>query len=82
MRHLVLVLGDQLDLEASAFDGLDPAHDAESMAEVAKESTHVWSSKPRMALQVKNVARMSDSQKQAVRLRADAIRHGKVGVPR
>ena len=34
----------------------------------------------RMALQVKNVARMTDSQKQAVTLRADAIRRGEVGV--
>jgi deoxyribodipyrimidine photolyase-related protein len=50
LRHLVLVLGDQLDLEASAFDGFDPAQDAVWMAEVAEESTHVWSSKPRIAL--------------------------------
>ncbi len=35
---------------------------------------------PRMALQVKNVARMTDSQKQAVMIRADAIRRGNVGV--
>jgi deoxyribodipyrimidine photolyase-related protein len=35
---------------------------------------------PRMALQVKNVVRMTDSQKQAVTLRADAIRRGEVGV--
>ena len=35
---------------------------------------------PRMALQVKNVARMTDSQKQAVTVRADAIRRGEVGV--
>ena len=34
----------------------------------------------RMALQVKNVARMTDIQKQAVKLRADAIRRGEVGV--
>ena len=34
----------------------------------------------RMALQVKNVVRMTDSQKQAVTLRADAIRRGEVGV--
>jgi hypothetical protein len=32
-----------------------------------------------MALQVKNVARMTDSQKQSVTLRADAIRLGEVG---
>lgn len=50
MRDLVLVLGDQLDLDASAFDGFDAAQDAAWMAEVAEESTHVWSSQPRIAL--------------------------------
>jgi deoxyribodipyrimidine photolyase-related protein len=49
-RHLVIVLGDQLDLQASAFDGFDPAQDRVWMAEVAQESTHVPSSKPRIAL--------------------------------
>ena len=28
LRTLVIVLGDQLDLEAAAFDGFDPAQDA------------------------------------------------------
>ncbi len=50
LRHLVLVLGDQLDLEAAAFDGFDAEQDAVWMAEVAEESTHVWSSQPRIAL--------------------------------
>jgi deoxyribodipyrimidine photolyase-related protein len=50
LRHLVLVLGDQLDAEASGFDGFDPRCDAVWMAEVAEESTHVWSSQPRTAL--------------------------------
>ena len=50
LRHLVLVLGDQLDAASSAFDGFDAAHDAVWMAEVAEESTHVWSSQPRTAL--------------------------------
>ncbi|MDT7836068.1 cryptochrome/photolyase family protein [Aquabacterium sp. OR-4] len=50
LRSLVIVLGDQLDLEAAAFDGFDGGHDAVWMAEVAEESTHVWSSKPRTAL--------------------------------
>ncbi|HEY8877837.1 MAG TPA: cryptochrome/photolyase family protein, partial [Roseateles sp.] len=50
MRDLVLVLGDQLDLDASAFDGFDATQDAAWMAEVAEESTHVWSSQPRIAL--------------------------------
>jgi deoxyribodipyrimidine photolyase-related protein len=50
LRTLILVLGDQLDLDASAFDGFDPAQDAVWMAEVEEESTHVWSSKQRIAL--------------------------------
>nr|WP_295074790.1 cryptochrome/photolyase family protein [uncultured Roseateles sp.] len=50
LRHLVLVLGDQLDLDAAAFDGFDPKQDAVWMAEVAEESTQVWSSKQRSAL--------------------------------
>ncbi len=50
MRSLVLVLGDQLDLDAAAFDGFDPKFDAVWMAEVAEDSTHVWSSKPRIAV--------------------------------
>ena len=50
LRKLVVVLGDQLDPHAPAFDDFDPAQDAVWMAEVAEESTHVWSSKPRIAL--------------------------------
>ncbi|HET9978489.1 MAG TPA: cryptochrome/photolyase family protein, partial [Burkholderiaceae bacterium] len=50
MRHLVIVLGDQLDLAATAFDGFDAAQDAVWMAEVVEESTHVWSSQPRIAI--------------------------------
>lgn len=50
LRTLVIVLGDQLDLDASGFDGFDTATDAVWMAEVAEESTHVWSGKPRTAV--------------------------------
>ena len=50
LRTLVIVLGDQLDLDASAFDGFDPARDAVWMTEVTEESSHVWSGKPRIAL--------------------------------
>jgi len=49
-RHLVLVLGDQLDGSSAAFDGFDAAHDAVWMAEVAEESTHVWTHKARIAV--------------------------------
>ena len=50
MRHLVLVLGDQLDRRSAAFDGFDASQDAVWMAEVAGESTHVWSAKPRIVM--------------------------------
>ncbi|CAN5121358.1 cryptochrome/photolyase family protein [soil metagenome] len=50
LRSLVVVLGDQLDLRAAAFDGFDAAQDAVWMAEVDEESTHVWSSKQRIAM--------------------------------
>ena len=50
IRHLILVLGDQLDLEAAAFDGFDAVQDAVWMAEAHEESTHVWSSKQRITL--------------------------------
>ena len=50
LRSLIIVLGDQLDLDAAAFDGFNVAQDAVWMAEVAEESTHVWSSKPRIVM--------------------------------
>ncbi|MCW5641980.1 MAG: cryptochrome/photolyase family protein [Rhodoferax sp.] len=50
LRTLVIVLGDQLDHGAAAFDGFDAAMDAVWMAEVAEESTHVTSSKMRSVL--------------------------------
>ena len=50
IRNLIIVLGDQLNRDASAFDGFDPRVDAVWMAEVQEESTHIWSSKQRIAL--------------------------------
>jgi deoxyribodipyrimidine photolyase-related protein len=50
LRSLVIVLGDQLDLGASAFDGFETSRDAVWMAEVSGESTQVWSSKPRTVM--------------------------------
>jgi deoxyribodipyrimidine photolyase-related protein len=41
-RHLVFVLGDQLNEDSTAFDGFDPAQDAVWMAEVDGEASHVW----------------------------------------
>jgi deoxyribodipyrimidine photolyase-related protein len=50
LRHLVLVLGDQLNQDASAFTDFDPQQDAVWMAEVDEESTHVKSAKQRTTL--------------------------------
>jgi deoxyribodipyrimidine photolyase-related protein len=50
IRHLVVVLGDQLDRESAAFDGFDAAQDAVWMAEVSDESTQVWSAKQRTVM--------------------------------
>ncbi len=49
-RHLVLVLGDQLDEDSGAFEGFDPAQDLVLMVEAFEESTHVWSHKIRTTL--------------------------------
>ena len=50
VRNLVLVLGDQLNLDSAAFDGFDPSFDAVWMAESGEEATHVWSHKARIAI--------------------------------
>ena len=49
VRHLVFILGDQLDENSAALADFDPHTDRVFMAEVAEESTHVWSAKPRTA---------------------------------
>ena len=67
LRHLVLVLGDQLDLEASAFDGFDDQRDAVWMAEADEESNHVWSSKQRIAVFLCAMRHFAESLKQANR---------------
>ena len=48
--NLILVLGDQLDRRSSAFDGFDRDRDRVWMAEVAEESTHVWTHKARITV--------------------------------
>jgi deoxyribodipyrimidine photolyase-related protein len=49
-RHLVLILGDQLDAESAALQGLDPFQDVVLMVEAFEESRHVWSHKIRTTL--------------------------------
>jgi deoxyribodipyrimidine photolyase-related protein len=48
-RNLIFILGDQLDADSAALADFDSKLDTIFMAEVAEESTHVWSSKPRTA---------------------------------
>ena len=66
-RHLVVVLGDQLNRDASAFDGFDPVQDRVWMCEASEESTHVWSSQQRI---VQFLAAMRHF---AAALRADGV---------
>lgn len=48
MRHLILILGDQLDRDSAVWDDFDPELDRVWMAEVSGESTKVWSHKARI----------------------------------
>ncbi len=50
VRNVVIVLGDQLDLQSAALEGFDTTQDVVWMAEVAQESTHVGSAKQRIAV--------------------------------
>ena len=50
IRHLVVILGDQLNRDASAWHGFDPAQDRVWMCEARDESTHVISAKQRIAV--------------------------------
>ncbi|HSI43819.1 MAG TPA: cryptochrome/photolyase family protein [Methylotenera sp.] len=49
-RNLVLILGDQLNLDNPALEGFDTTQDHILMVEASAEATHVWSHKARIAL--------------------------------
>jgi deoxyribodipyrimidine photolyase-related protein len=49
-RNLILILGDQLNLDNPALEDFDPAQDHILMVECAGEATHVWSHKARIVL--------------------------------
>jgi deoxyribodipyrimidine photolyase-related protein len=50
MRNMILVLGDQLDIHSTVFEGFDPDRDVVWMAEVAHEAEQVWSTQARIAM--------------------------------
>ena len=49
-KRLVLILGDQLDLQGSAFRGFDRETDEIFMIESAEEAQYVWTHKAKIAL--------------------------------
>ncbi len=49
-RHLILILGDQLNLDNPALEGFDASQDHLLMVEAPAEATHVWSHKARIVL--------------------------------
>ncbi len=61
LRRLVVVLGDQLNLDSAAFDGFDAVTDAVWMAEVAHESLHVASHQARTALFLSAMRHLRDT---------------------
>ncbi|WP_422126855.1 cryptochrome/photolyase family protein [Thioalkalivibrio sulfidiphilus] len=67
VRHLIVVLGDQLDPRARPLVALDPARDCLWMAEVTEESTHVWSHKARSTLFLAAMRHFRDACRQAGR---------------
>ncbi len=67
-RHLVLVLGDQLDRQSAALDGYDRRADVVWMAEVRAEAEHVWASKPHIAIVLSGMRHFRDA------LRSDGFR--------
>lgn len=50
MRHLILILGDQLAFTNPALDAFDPQQDVIVMIEASSEGMTVWSHKARIAL--------------------------------
>ena len=50
VRNLILILGDQLNLDNPALEGFDAVQDRILMVETSGEATHVWSHKARIVL--------------------------------
>jgi deoxyribodipyrimidine photolyase-related protein len=67
LRHLVLVLGDQLDGASAAFDGFDPAQDAVLMVEAREEASYIPQHKRRLAFFFAAMRHFRDEQRQAGR---------------
>ena len=49
-RNLILILGDQLNIDNPALEGFDASQDVILMVEATAEASHVWSHKARIVL--------------------------------
>ena len=67
MRHLVLVLGDQLDGASAAFDGFDAGSDAVLMMEVRHEASYIPQHRRRLAYFFACMRHFRDEQRAAGR---------------
>jgi deoxyribodipyrimidine photolyase-related protein len=65
IRNLILILGDQLDAAASVLREADRGRDALWLAEVAGESTKVWSHKVRIAFFLSAMRHFAATQREA-----------------
>jgi deoxyribodipyrimidine photolyase-related protein len=64
MRHLILILGDQLNRDSAVWDDFDPQVDAVWMAEVERESTKVWNHKARIVVFLASMRHFAESLRQ------------------
>ncbi|MBV9827472.1 MAG: cryptochrome/photolyase family protein [Alphaproteobacteria bacterium] len=83
-RHLVIVLGDQLDGKSAAFDGFDPAQDAILQIEAREEATYIPQHKRRLVLFFAAMRHFRDEQRDAGRTvhysaLDDSANHGTLG---
>jgi (6-4)DNA photolyase len=67
LRHLVVVLGDQLDAGSAAFDGFDPKHDAILQMEVREEASYIPQHRRRLAFFFAAMRHFRDEQRAAGR---------------
>ena len=63
MRHLIIVLGDQLDGGSAVFDGFDSDHDAVLMMEVREEASYIPQHKRRIAFFFAAMRHFRDAQR-------------------
>lgn len=61
VRHLVLVLGDQLSMQNPALEGFDKQQDCVLMVEACAEASKVWSHKARIALFLSAMRHFADT---------------------